>query len=313
MPIDNLAFTTISNVPKNLTESNAFEYIFLIPDPNEYESFSTYYQLGVMHAYMDLKIKNSVKFFDEGSSLDSNQNSFIIGPFDPMQVEILDNQGANLNLILMNTARNNMFVPPNSQAQINSLNKHLLRLKATKILLAGNNAQKNFERLDQNLDYVFLQQPLSENNIRFTLGVSQSESRYELVKEASFSKVNFEPRTRTDIDQIVIFPENEDEVYDIASNIRFNYGLNYKISILTFDLDNQLDLNEITLHQINTFDHTYENPFGYDLKKSRSYTLGYDSMLLAYAKSNKLLGELRGYGGIYTLTKRKIESSSYFN
>jgi len=312
-PIDTLHFTGISNIPQNLIESNVYEYIFLVPDPNEYESFLTYYQLGVIHAYNDLNIKNSVKFFDEGNLLNFNQNSFITGPFDPVQVDILDSQGTNLNLIFMNAAKNNMYVPPNSQAQINSLTKHLLNSNASKVLLAGNNAEENSEKLNQDLDYVFFQQPLSENSIRSTLGVSESIRRYELVKRASFSKVNFEPRTRADIDQIVVFPENEDEVYDIASKIRFNYGLSYTISILTFDLDNSLDSNEVALHQINTFDHAYENPFGYDLKKSRSYALGYDSMLLAYAKSNRFLGELRGYNGIYALSNKKIEATSYFN
>jgi hypothetical protein len=312
-PIDTLYFTGISDVSKNLIESNVYEYIFLVPDSNQYESFLAYYQLGVMHAYKDLNIKNSVKFFDERSLLNFNQNSFVTGPFDPVQVDIIDSQGTNLNLILMNAGRNNMFVPPNSQAQINSLIKHLSNSKTSKVLLAGDNAQENFDKLDQDLDYVFFKQPLSEKSIRSTLGVSQSVNRYELVRRASFSKVNFEPRTRTDIDQIVVFPASEDEAYDIASKIRFNYGLSYMVSILTFDLETSLDSNEVTLHRINTFDHAYENPFGYDLKKSRSYTLGYDSMLLAFAKSNRFLGELRGYNGIYTLSNKKIESTSYFN
>jgi hypothetical protein len=256
-PIDTLYFTGISDVSKNLIESNVYEYIFLVPDSNQYESFLAYYQLGVMHAYKDLNIKNSVKFFDERSLLNFNQNSFVTGPFDPVQVDIIDSQGTNLNLILMNTGRNNMFVPPNSQAQINSLIKHLSNSKTSKVLLAGDNAQENFDKLDQDLDYVFFKQPLSEKSIRSTLGVSQSVNRYELVRRASFSKVNFEPRTRTDIDQIVVFPASEDEAYDIASKIRFNYGLSYMVSILTFDLETSLDSNEVTLHRINTFDHAY--------------------------------------------------------
>ena len=41
--------------------------------------------------------------------------------------------------------------------------------------------------------------------------------------------------------------------------------------------------------------------------------LGYDAMLLAYAKSNSFLGEVRGYNAIYNLTSTTINSKSYIN
>ena len=79
------------------------------------------------------------------------------------------------------------------------------------------------------------------------------------------------------------------------------------------DIDEKIDENEIKLHNITLIDHTYENRFGYDLNKSRSFCLGYDSMLLAHAISNKIQGEIRGFLGIYTINSDSIEINSYIN
>ena len=37
-----------------------------------------------------------------------------------------------------------------------------------------------------------------------------------------------------------------------------------------------INQNEIELHDISLIDHTYENKFGYDLNKSRSFSLGFN-------------------------------------
>ena len=56
-----------------------------------------------------------------------------------------------------------------------------------------------------------------------------------------------------------------------------------------------------------------KNKFGYDLNKSRSFCLGYDSMLIAYAISNQIKGEVRGLLGTYINTTDSIEINSYIN
>ena len=121
------------------------------------------------------------------------------------------------------------------------------------------------------------------------------------------------PRSRSDIKHVILFPQEVDEIYEIASNIRFNYGLDYEISTLTYELTDSLNTNEIALHDILVFGVAEKNAFGYDLRKAKSYALGYDAMLLAYAKSNGFLGEVRGYNAIYNLTSTTINSKSYVN
>ena len=59
------------------------------------------------------------------------------------------------------------------------------------------------------------------------LDVTESRERFNLIDKASFSKVEFVPRTRGDFEQIVIFPKDLTRLYEIASLVRFNYGLNY--------------------------------------------------------------------------------------
>ena len=157
--------------------------------------------------------------------------------------------------------------------------------------------------------------PTLNHNLRIKdfLDVSESFERFEKIDKASFSPIEFVPRTRDDIEQIVIFPKEANRLYELASLIRFNYGLNYEVIALTSELDGKIDVNEIKLHDISLIDHTYENRFGYDLNKSRSFCLGYDSMLIAYAISNQIKGEIRGLLGIYTINANSIEINSYIN
>ena len=129
----------------------------------------------------------------------------------------------------------------------------------------------------------------------------------------SFAKVNFVPRARNDFNHIIVFPENSTELYRLASLVRFNYGLNYEIISLTSNLQKSLDPNEIELHDINLVDHTYTNKYGYDLAKSRSFSLGFDSMMIAFAISNNLEGKFKGYLATYELVDGQLKASSYFN
>ena len=145
------------------------------------------------------------------------------------------------------------------------------------------------------------------------LDVTESRDRFSLIDKASFSKVEFVPRTRKDFEQIIIFPENLTRLYEIASLVRFNYGLEYEIFSFTSDFNQKIDNNEISLHNITLIDHSYENKYGFDLPKSRSFCLGFDAMLLSFAIANNIKGEIRGLLGIYEINENELISRSYLN
>jgi hypothetical protein len=89
--------------------------------------------------------------------------------------------------------------------------------------------------------------------------------------------------------------------------------LDYDIFSFTSNFNQKIDTNEISLHDITLIDHTYENKYGYDLTKSRSFCLGYDAMLLSFAMANNVRGEIRGLLGIYELSPNRLASRSYIN
>ena len=151
------------------------------------------------------------------------------------------------------------------------------------------------------------------NRIENFLDVSDSKARFNSIDQASFSDVKFVPRTRKDFSQIVIFTEDLIMLYEIASLVRFNYGLDYEIFSLTSNFNQKIDQNEVSLHDIKLIDHTYENKFSSDLSKSRSYCLGFDALLVSYAIANNVKGELRGLLGIYQITTDELISKSYIN
>ena len=212
----------------------------------------------------------------------------------------------------MGLAQKNVFLPSNSISQINALKNYLMQTKNKKIMVAGKDASDNIKKLNLDLEYISLSNTDS-NQVNEILGVSDSTNRIKKIEQASFSELKSIPRSRDDIEHVVLFPQEVDEIYEIASNIRFNYGLGYEISTLTYGLADSLDTNEIALHNILVFGLADKNNFGYDLRKARSYALGYDAMLLAYAKSNSFFGEVRGYNAIYNLTSTAINSKSYIN
>ena len=305
-----IGLTQLSQVNFNPTQRG---YTFLIPDPSEFEYFNTYFQLGILHASRDLKNPNEIIFLSELNINNLKTDDFIVGPFKPNLVERFDTKGKNKNLILMGLGKNNVFLPSNSASQINALKNYLTQSKSKKLILAGKDALNNIKRLNLDLEYLYLKSTSDSNQVKEILGVAESTNRIKKIDQASFAELKSMPRSRSDIKHVVLFPQEVDEIYEIASNIRFNYGLDYEISTLTYELADSLNTNEIALHDILVFGVAEKNAFGYDLRKARSYTLGYDAMLLAYAKSNGFLGEVRGYNAIYNLTSIAINSKSYIN
>ena len=311
-PQDALGFIGITQFSQANFNSIQQDFTFLIPEPSEFEYFNTYFQLGILHASKDLKNTAEIIFLSELNTSNLKTDSFIVGPFKPNLVEQFDNKGKNENLILMGLAQKNVFLPSNSISQINALKNYLMQTKNKKIMVAGKDASDNIRKLNLDLEYISLSNTDS-NQVNEILGVSDSTNRIKQIDQASFSELKSIPRSRDDIEHVVLFPQEVDEIYEIASNIRFNYGLGYEISTLTYGLADSLDTNEIALHNILVFGLADKNNFGYDLRKARSYALGYDAMLLAYAKSNSFFGEVRGYNAIYNLTSTAINSKSYIN
>ena len=311
-PQDALGFIGITQFSQANFNSIQQDFTFLIPEPSEFEYFNTYFQLGILHASKDLKNTAEIIFLSELNTSNLKTDSFIVGPFKPNLVEQFDNKGKNENLILMGLAQKNVFLPSNSISQINALKNYLMQTKNKKIMVAGKDASDNIKKLNLDLEYISLSNTDS-NQVNEILGVSDSTNRIKQIDQASFSELKSIPRSRDDIEHVVLFPQEVDEIYEIASNIRFNYGLGYEISTLTYGLADSLDTNEIALHNILVFGLADKNNFGYDLRKARSYALGYDAMLLAYAKSNSFFGEVRGYNAIYSLTSTAINSKSYIN
>ena len=305
-----IGLTQFSQVNFNPTQRG---YTFLIPDPSEFEYFNTYFQLGILHASRDLKNQNQIIFLSELNVNNLKTDDFIIGPFKPNLVERFDAKGKNKNLILMGLGKNNVFLPPNSVSQINALKNYLTQSKSKKLMLAGKDALNNIKKLNLDLEYLYLKSTADSNQVKEILGVAESTNRIKQIDQASFAELKSMPRSRSDIKHVILFPQEVDEIYEIASNIRFNYGLDYEISTLTYELTDSLNTNEIALHDILVFGVAEKNAFGYDLRKAKSYALGYDAMLLAYAKSNGFLGEVRGYNAIYNLTSTTINSKSYVN
>ena len=311
-PQDALGFIGITQFSQANFNSIQQDFTFLIPEPSEFEYFNTYFQLGILHASKDLKNTAEIIFLSELNTSNLKTDSFIVGPFKPNLVKQFDNKGKNENLILMGLAQKNVFLPSNSISQINALKNYLMQTKNKKIMVAGKDASDNIRKLNLDLEYISLSNTDS-NQVNEILGVSDSTNRIKQIDQASFSELKSIPRSRDDIEHVVLFPQEVDEIYEIASNIRFNYGLGYEISTLTYGLADSLDTNEIALHNILVFGLADKNNFGYDLRKARSYALGYDAMLLAYAKSNSFFGEVRGYNAIYNLTSTAINSKSYIN
>ena len=299
-------------------------FVIALPDYKKYQEFNNFFQLGVVHAINEQNIINDVEFIlQDEIDLNNTKNSFLIGPLSKEIVRKIDGSVPKNLALFLNEARSNLYISLGNKSQINVLNKYLDSKKISRIGIISDpqgdeNSEKNFKKLwfNGSRDAITIEADSSmnsENIIKNFLDVSESIERFEKINKASFSKLEFVPRARNDITQIIIFPKNANRLYELASLIRFNYGLDYEIIALTSELAERINQNEIKLHDISLIDHTYENKFGYDLNKSRSFCLGYDSMLIAYALSNQIKGEIRGLLGTYKISKDFIEINSYIN
>ena len=295
-----------------------------MPDYRKYQEFNNFFQLGIVHAINQHNITNDIEFiFQDEINLHNAEDSFLIGPLSRENVRKIDGSVPKNSALFLNEARSNLYISLGNKSQINVLNKYLdskeiLRIGIISDPQGDENSEKNFKKLWFNgyRDAITIEagpNKNSENIIKNFLDVSESIERFEKINKASFSKLEYVPRTRDDISQIIIFPKSANRLYELASLIRFNYGLDYEIIALTSELTEKINRNEIKLHNISLIDHTYENKFGYDLNKSRSFCLGYDSMIIAYAISNQIKGEVRGLLGTYIINTDSIEINSYIN
>ena len=285
--------TEINFDSEDLSFSNS--YIFALPDYRNYQDFNNYFQIGVFSAIKHFGINNKIEFINQNEINTKRANkNFLIGPINKKIVSQMDGLLALDRALMLNEAQENYYLALNTEPQINALINYLEEEKIERVgiisgLSGGGDGEELFKKswFSEDRDAITMMHRMIQKRIENFLDVSESKQRFNRIDAASFAKVKFVPRSRDDFNQIIIFPENSNELYKLASLVRFNYGLNYEIISLTSDLQAPLDPNEIKLHDIKLIDHTYLNKYRFDLAKSRSFSLGFDSMMIAYAISNK--------------------------
>lgn len=305
-------------------EQNYYQNKFIIasPDHIKFSEFNNFFQLGILAAKNYLKITNEIEFINQESlNLSEANKNFLIGPLSNEVVSSIDGLLLKNRALLLNDAEDNYSISLSQKAQIYTLQNYLLNNKVERMgFIEDENSNskqiKAFKSKWLNADkeaVTIKVQSNPSNRIENFLDVSDSKARFNSIDQASFSDVKFVPRTRKDFSQVVIFTEDLSRLYEIASLVRFNYGLDYEIFSLTSNFNQKIDQNEVLLHDIKLIDHTYENKFTSDLSKSRSYCLGFDALLVSYAIANNVKGELRGLLGIYQITSDELVSKSYIN
>ena len=321
--IEGYKFVGITKIEDYL-ERNNYQNKFIVasPDHIKFSEFNNFFQLGILAAKNQLKITNEVEFINqENLNLSKANNNFLIGPLSSEVVSSIDGLLLKNRALFLNDAEDNYSISLSQKSQIYTLQKYLLNERAERIGFIedeNSNAEqiKTFknEWFSANKEAVTIKvQSNPSNRIENFLDVSDSKARFNNIDQASFSDVEFVPRTRKDFSQVVIFTEDLSRLYEIASLVRFNYGLDYEIFSLTSNFDQKIDKNEILLHDVKLIDHTYENKFNSDLSKSRSYCLGFDALLVSYAIANNVKGEIRGLLGIYQITSDALIAKSYIN
>ena len=318
----NFKFTSVTNLSSiNLDNRYAGEYIFLIPEIKDHQSFNMYYQLGILKAYSDLKIINNLRFVDENTFDEQNfENAYFIGPFKTSLVKKLERDSISENFLFMNLTSQGDFIAPSSRSQINFIEKFLETSYRNQINLIGNENQiKNFQELSKE-QYPNIKKGVKlflssspERDIPSILKINESHSRFQILNNKNSQDFNFTPRARKDFKNILLVPETEEELYEYSSLIRFHYGLDYNIYSLSYNLNKITNESELEIHGINIIDVSYISPYGFDLDKNRSFSTGYDAMLISFARKNRVYGEIRGLSGIYYLNSTGISRNAYLN
>lgn len=321
--IEGNKFTGITKLDDYI-EGNKYQKKFIVaaPDHKRFSEFSNFFQLGILAAKEHLKIINEIKFINqEGLNLSDAKENFLIGPLSNEIVSNIDGSIPKNNALLLNDAFENYSISVSEKSQILTLENYLLKNNNERLGFIEDE-DSNFEHIkafknnwyNENRDAVTIQVDSDPSNrIENFLDVSDSKTRFGIIDRASFSDIEFVPRARKDFSQVIIFTNELSRLYELASLVRFNYGLDYEILSLTSNFNQKVDQNEISLHDIRLVDHTYENRFGSDLPKSRSFCLGFDALLVSYAIVNNVEGEIRGLLGIYKISNYELISESYIN
>ena len=298
------------------------KFIVAAPNYKEFSNFNTYFQLGVLTAAKKYGISNVIEFENqENFDRSYANNNFLIGPLSNDLVRKIDGLFLKDRALLLNDADENFFISLSEKPQIFALSEHLEKNNTKRIGIISDATNDKFIEREFKRSWFSAENDAvtievgdgASERIENFLDVSESKLRYEKIDKASFSKLEFVPRSRKDFKEIIIFPQNPTRLYEIASLVRFNYGLSYEIFSLTSKFDQLIDKNEISLHEIRLVDHTYENKFGYDLSKSRSFSLGFDAMLISYAIANKINGDYKGLLSAYNLSSSELIARPYIN
>lgn len=315
-------FTGVTNLNASKINNNfSGSYVYLIPEVKNNQKFNIYYQLGVMRAYETLEIENNIRFVEE-IKINANdyEKVFFIGPFKRSLVEKYSSSMDKDNFLFMNYSEAGKFIPTSNIIQINVIDHFFSLSEGYKFnVIASKNEIDKFQKLStfpyqqrrDNLNFYSISSP--EKDIPEILEIDESNFRFQLLNNKDSKIFNHFPRARSDIKNILLIPQNEEELYELASLIRFNYGLEYNILSLSYNLSNTLSKSELEIHNVKSIDVSYSAPFKFDLNKNRSFSIGYDAMLLSFAIKNRIYGEIRGFNGIYYLDKDGLIARSYIN
>ena len=167
-------------------------------------------------------------------------NNFLIGPVSSEGVSRIDGLLSKNRALLLNDAKDNFSISLSQKAQISTLQNYLKNNNVRRLGFIEdqkNNVEqiKAFKSIWFNAkrDAVTIEaQNKPSNRIENFLDVSDSKARFKIIDKASFSDVEFIPRTRKDFSQIVVFTEELSRLYEIASLIRLIMGLTTKSYLL---------------------------------------------------------------------------------
>jgi hypothetical protein len=293
---DNFGFTGVK-LPKKIVKAES-ETIFLFMVANR----DPFFQLGVLDAFKKLELRNKVFFILNNEQLDFDSGSII---------------SASVNSTVIKTNEGRFTVPTFEEAQFSTIKKYLQKSSDNKIAFIHENLENSeiASHLPESdiLEFSLDKEATLSDEIKVLINIKDGQERFKKIDEASFAKINYIPRPRQDFKKIFLSFNTPSRLYEISSLIRFNYGLEYELISLTHNLENDLNPSEIQLHDIKLIDNSYENKFKTKISKSRSYTLGYDTLNVMSLINNSIEGEYRGLGSIYFINKGKIERFLYVN
>ena len=247
-------FNNITNINLVANQGN-FDgsYIVALPDFKRFSEFNNFFQIGMIYAIKEQGIENDIEFIlQEEIDASEIRENFLIGPVSRELARKIDGLIQKDRALFLNEANQNLYITLGSSPQLNTLNKYLNSNEISRVgIISDSTGDIGSEKIfkdswfNGSRDIITIDSAPyidSDSSIRNFLDVSESIERFNKIDKASFSSLEFIPRTRDDIKQILIFPNEATRLYELASLVRFNYGLDYEVIATTSELDDAPEL-----------------------------------------------------------------------